>query len=495
MAETSNEPATRPKRPWWIGVVVLIVTGAVAFGVVALLMNIFERKQEARNPFFRVVELTEDTHDPAIWGKNFPQQYDDYRRTTDMVRTRHGGSEAIPQEPTEDDPREVVARSVLEQLPELKRMWAGYAFSIDYREARGHAYMLEDQTYTHRTKVVAQPGTCVHCHASTYAAYRELGDGDIVRGFEELNKMPLDEAHEHMEHPVACIDCHNPETMELRITRPAFMEGIAALKASQGIENYDVNRDATHQEMRSYACAQCHVEYYFKGDDKRLTYPWAKGNKIEEIYEYYQEEGFTDWTHEETGAKMLKAQHPEFEMWSQGIHSKAGVSCADCHMPYKRVGATKISEHHVRSPLLNINRACQTCHKVSEEELLDRAETIQDRTTHTSHMALKALVELIDDIKQAQENGATDEQLAEAREHQRKASFFIDFVKSENSSGFHADQEAVRILAQAVEAIRKGQNSLRPVLGAAVDNSTAENEPQVVEPADDNPTDNEDGAD
>ena len=77
---------------------------------------------------------------------------------------------------------------------------------------------------------------------------------------------------------------------------------------------------------------------------------------------------------------MLKAQHPEFEMWNQGIHARSGVACADCHMPYTRVGAQKISDHHVRSPLLNINRACQTCHKWPEEELKARAEAIQDRT-------------------------------------------------------------------------------------------------------------------
>ncbi|MAE97302.1 MAG: hypothetical protein CL910_21835 [Deltaproteobacteria bacterium] len=176
---------------------------------------------------------------------------------------------------------------------------------------------------------------------------------------------------------------------------------------------------------------------------------------------YYDEVGFKDWTHAETGAPMLKAQHPEFEMWSQGIHSQAGVSCADCHMPYKRVGAMKISDHHVRSPLLNINNACQTCHKVPEDELKDRAETIQARTSHLRDLALDALVDLIEEIKGARENGATDDQLAAVLDFQRKASFYVDFVEAENSAGFHADQESARILAESINFSRQGQVALR----------------------------------
>ena len=131
--------------------------------------------------------------------------------------------------------------------------------------------------------------------------------------------------------------------------------------------------------MRSYVCGQCHVEYYFKGPGKIVTYPWANGLKVEEIEAYYDKEGFTDWVHAETGTKVLKAQHPEFEVWNQGVHARAGVACADCHMPYERVGALKVSDHWVRSPLLNINRACQPCHAVPEKELEARVLTIQDR--------------------------------------------------------------------------------------------------------------------
>src|SRR4030042_6396453 len=129
---------------------------------------------------------------------------------------------------------------------------------------------------------------------------------------------------------------------------------------------------ATRQEMRSFVCGQCHVEYYFAGKGKLVTYPWAKGLKVDDIEAYYDEIEFSDWKHEETQGAVLKAQPPEFEMWNQGIHSRSGVACADCHMPYMRQGAIKISDHHVRSPLLNVERACLTCHPFSAEEMKSR---------------------------------------------------------------------------------------------------------------------------
>jgi len=245
--------------------------------------------------------------------------------------------------------------------------------------------------------------------------------------------------------------------MELQVTRPGFMEGIKVLKASEGDLDFDVNRDATHLEMRSYVCGQCHVEYYFKGAEKRLVFPWAKGASVDSMYAYYNEEGFKDWTHAETGAPMLKAQHPEFEMFTQGTHFSAGVSCADCHMPYKRVGAQKVSDHHVRSPLLDVAASCQTCHREDETALLARAENIQDRHARLRDMALTSLVDLIDDLKAAIESGMDEGTLDQARQWQRKASFYVDFVEAENSTGFHADQEAARILAESIDASRQGQ--------------------------------------
>jgi nitrite reductase (cytochrome c-552) len=451
----------RGSRRFTVPIVAAIAAAAAVLVITALLVNIFQRQQESLNPFYRVVDLTDDTVDPAIWGRNFPLQYDSYRRTVDQVRTRYGGSEAIPRTPSEADPRSIVAQSRLEEDPRLKRMWAGYAFATDFREERGHAYMLDDQTFTERQTVTKQPGTCMHCHASVYVPYRRLGGGDLIKGFERMNQMPYAEARTHVSHPVACIDCHDPQTMQLRVTRPGFLEGIRTVKAAQGVADYDVNRDATRQEMRAYVCGQCHVEYYFRGPEKRLTYPWAKGLKADEILAYYEENGFADWTHAETGAPALKAQHPEFEMWTQGIHARSGVACADCHMPFQRVGAMKISDHHVRSPLLNVNRACQTCHHWPEEELRQRVHDIQDRTFALRNQAMDVLMALLDDIKTAQSRSAPATQIQNARLMQRRGQFLLDFIEAENSMGFHAGGEAARILAKSIDYLRQGQIAVR----------------------------------
>jgi len=465
MATSEPEGAREPRRRGWFITLlafggVAVVSALVTLGVTALLMNISTRKQEQREPFTRTVTLTEEDDDPAKWGQDFPSEYDLYLKTTDQQRTRYGGSEAVPRTPSEADPRSVVAQSRLEEDPRLKTLWAGYAFAVDFREERGHAYMLDDQVYTERQQAAKQPGTCIHCHASTWVAYRKLGGGDLIKGFEAANQMPYAEAKTHFGRPISCIDCHNPSTMALRVTKPGFLEGIKALKASEGQPDYDPNRDATRQEMRTFVCGQCHVEYYFKGEEKRLVYPWSDGLRADQILAYYDEDGHKDWVHKETGAGALKAQHPEFEMWNQGIHSRAGVACADCHMPYIRIGARKISDHHVRSPLLSISNACQTCHRVPEEELKARAETIQQRTFELRSMVLDGFVEYVADLKAAR-GSLSPAQLEQCQLAQRRAGFLLDFVEAENSMGFHAPEEAARNLTLSLNYIREGQRLLR----------------------------------
>lgn len=448
----SNDATNGARRPIVVYAVAIVSSAVLTIVVLALLVNVFTRKQEGQVRFHRVVEVTEDTVDPAVWGQNWPLHYESYLQTVDYEKTRYGGSDAIPEQ-------------MLDRYPWLRLMWSGYAFSLDYRKARGHAYMLHDQDHTERVKQVSQPGACLHCHSSVIPAYRYVGDGDIMEGFRQVNAMDwnearnLTDAHGDMliDHPVSCVDCHHPDTMALRITRPAFKEGIAEyMRHSRGIEDYDVNRDATRQEMRSFSCAQCHVEYYFAPPDNQLTYPWSQGILVEEMEAYYDDIGFTDWTHGMTGAPMLKAQHPEFELWSQGVHAQAGVSCVDCHMPYRRVGAMKISDHHVRSPLLDIAASCQPCHSVPEAELLARVHNIQDRTQKLTERASDALVDLINAIVDAKEAGATDEQLEQPRQMHRSASWRLDFIFSENSHGFHAPQESARILGESIDYARRG---------------------------------------
>lgn len=455
---------------------IVVVTAAATIGILLLLDNIRDRKDEAKQTVFAIAELGESTVDPAEWGKNYPRQYDSYKRTVDIERTKFGGSEAFQK---------------LDEDPVWRTIFAGYAFAIDYREERGHAYMLADQRETERVKQKKQPGACLHCHASNVVAYREQGlkagaPGAITdpltseagwtqlqKGFEAVCAMPYSDATALVKHPVACIDCHDPKTQALRLSKPAFVAGLQALARSgealphfPSIERwrkgdkkreYDPNADASRQELRSMVCGQCHVEYYFKGDGKLVTFPWHNGLRVDHILAYYDTQNFKDWPHAVSGANALKAQHPEFELWSQGIHARSGVACADCHMPYVREGAVKVSDHHVRSPMLNVARACQTCHNFSEDEMKARVETIQERTKGLLDRAETAVVSLIQAIEGAKKAGATDEQLAGARAAQRSAQFKLDFISAENSMGFHAPQESARILAESIDEARQGE--------------------------------------
>ena len=467
----SSAPAQRGISTVLLVAVVAVVALAAA-GITALLMNIFERKQEAAGASRTLVEVTADTTDPAKWGVNWPKQYDSYMLTATPTRTRfggHGGSEALPDQKIERDPW-------------LKRMFLGYAFSIDDRDRRGHAYMLADQENTERLSK-PQTGSCLHCHATVMPLYRELGGGDAMKGFEASYKMSYKEINQKLHdmghgHAVSCGDCHDPKTMKLIVTRPGFINGIRALATSNAatpfapsIERwrsgdkaraYDPNQDATRTEMRTFVCAQCHVEYYCSSQ-MPLTLPWGQGLRADETEKFWNEvkfssgERFFDYKHAETGAPILMAQHPEFELWSQGVHARSGVACADCHMPYARDGATKVSDHWVRSPLLNISRACQTCHKQSEDEIKARVDLIQTRNFELLQRGGTAIVSLIDAVVAAKKEGATPEQLKAALELQRQAQWRLDFIAAENSMGFHAPQEAAKVLAEALDYARQGQ--------------------------------------
>lgn len=450
------QPVPRSRKR--VVVIAVAVTALVTLGLTALLVNILERQTEGRHTFAEVVEIGELETDPSVWGRNFPVQYEAYMRTEEAVEHEDVQEHDIPEGV---DPQEWIAQSRVQEDPRLVVMWDGYPFAEDYRHARGHYYMLDDQRATLRVANYDQPGACLNCHASTVELWDDLGEGDQRAGFDTMNAMHYDDATELVDHPITCIDCHDPDTMALRITRPAFMDGIAALKASEGVEDYDVNRDATRQEMRSYVCAQCHVEYYFAGEGKTLTFPWSKGLHIEDIVDHLDEVGHVDFVHARTGGEMIKAQHPEFDIWSQGIHAQAGVSCADCHMSYTREGAQKVTNHQIQSPREDLNASCGVCHTGDVEALTARIDTIQDRFRHSRDAAFDAMVQLVEDIEAALEDGTPQEYVDNARHYHRLASFYIDYVYSENSYGFHADQYSQQILADATDFVRKGQLALR----------------------------------
>ncbi len=513
-------PETRRGRVLLLVLVFLVaVIGTLL--VTYVLITMFSRKQEARTPFIRVVEVSEISSDPEPWGRNWPHQFDGWKATAgDRF---YGGSSAMP-------------ASKLDHHPWLRRLYAGYAFSIDYREARGHAYMLYDQGVTERITKKPQAGACLHCHASNTVLYQKVGKEALgkpadnealarefdmeaaIRGFQEVSRKPYGEVlamlvtmpdgtpeettpavpqpplggftgemagqqvHDALPageaHPVSCIDCHDPDTMSIRVTRPGFVLGMQALANSDepvphlpSVERwrrgsratpYDPNAEATRNEMRSFVCGQCHVEYYCANKDT-LEFPWGHGLKVEQLETHWAGKTFPDGTpfydyaHGETGARLFKAQHPEFELWSQGVHAQSGVSCADCHMPYERRGAAKVSNHTVQSPLKNINNACQQCHNISETELTERVETIQRRTTALMERTAAAMTEMLDAIMEAKAAGATPEQLAPIFDLQRKAMWRLDYISSENSRGFHADQEAARILGESIDYSRRAQ--------------------------------------
>lgn len=411
----------------------------VGVGIGALLTNITTRQVESRQYPLKVVEITDGQIDASVWGKNFPIHYDRFMMTQiDGVQTPYGGSDPY---------------SKLERYPAMIRLWAGYAFSIDHNEERGHFYSQIDQARTQRVQPPRnQPGACANCHA---------GEAPVLiaeMGWENFNKTPYLELVNELHTGSTCNDCHNPDDMSLRITRPALINALAA----NGIDWTQASR----QEMRTYVCAQCHVEYYFAGENKLLTFPWTEGTSIaansnrlvitmENIEAYYENIGFKDWTHAETGAPMLKMQHPEYELFSTSLHARSGVACADCHMPYIREGGLKISDHWVRSPLLNINAACQTCHNFPEEHLQQRILIIQDNTAQLLRDAEHALLEAMDAIVAAKQAGATDEQLAEALQLHRLSSMRWDFISSENSTGFHNPQESARVLAGSIDQARQ----------------------------------------
>ncbi len=410
---------------------------ALAVGLGALLVSIVVRQQQARMAYFRVVEIADDEPDPAVWGRNFPGQYEAYvktMRTSELVKYsaygRYGGSEAF---------------SKLEMHPDYVKIFAGYPFSVDYREEQGHLWAVRDVIRTKRLGD-AKPGTCMTCKSSQVPGLmKTLGPA----GFYAMPMKEMVEKYD-VKHPISCADCHDARTMALRISRPAFREGMA----SRGI---DVSK-ASRQEMRAYVCAQCHVEYHFRGKtEKYLVFPWSKGLRIENVEAYYDEIKFSDWEHKITRAPMVKIQHPEFELWSTGNHARSGVSCADCHMPYMRVGAVKITDHWIRTPLANVENTCTTCHRQTASEMRARILEAQSRTHQLLTQGEKALIDAMSAIEKAMAEGASDEALAPARALHRSSQIRWDFISAENSMGFHSPQEAVRILGDAIDRARRAE--------------------------------------
>ncbi len=409
---------------------VIVVLAAALIGVLLYIRN----QPEPVRGVEALVEIAAMEPDSAAWGINFPNQYSSFIQTeNNNTRTNYGGSEPF---------------SKLEVDPRLVTLFAGYGFSKEYNEDRGHANSLTDVQETARVGEKT-PGTCYSCKSANNPSLWDQ------MGMAEYDKTPFSELGNHIDQPIGCANCHDADTMRLVVTNPALEEALEA----QGKDW----RTFTRQEMRTVVCANCHVEYYFLGEGKYLTFPWANGTNIDQIAAYYAQTFASgafvkDWEHPQSGAPMIKMQHPEYELFTaDSTHYNAGVACADCHMPYTREGAAKYSDHNVQSPLLNAETACGACH-ANVDYVTSRVKTIQDQVSATMLATEDAIVEAIGAIEAAAAVPDVDETLLnEARMLHRESQLYWDFIAAENSMGFHNPEEALRILAHATDLARQAQ--------------------------------------
>ena len=419
-----ENPSSQPqccRALTWLGYLLFlaVLVGTVVLGL--LIVSVTERRAEAvkRAVLF---EIKPAEMDAAAWGRNFPRQYESWKRTQDTsFITKYGGSRS---------------RDYLRATPEYIVLFAGLGFAKEYGQARGHWYSVEDVLKSARIDENTA-ATCWHCKSPD--APRLMKE----MGVEAFSVKKLHELKDQVTHTISCYDCHDETTLELRSLRPAVLEGFKS-------HGKDMN-ELTHQEKRSVVCAQCHSTYHFAEQTKLVTFPWSKGLSAENVEDYYKETGFSDWTHPISKVRMIKTRHPDYELYTTSTHYARNVSCADCHLPYKTEGAEKFSDHHIRSPLDDIPSTCVVCHRWSEADSRKQVEVIQDKVKEVRDRGLAMLMKAHFDIAACMEAGATDEELTTVRDELRFAQMHWDFVASSNAMGFHAPQESQRILATALD--------------------------------------------
>jgi len=353
-------------------------------------------------------------------------------------------------------------RDMLEEDPRLVVLWAGYGFSKDYNQGRGHYYAIEDIQNTLRTGAPKGPGdgpmpsTCWACKSP-----------DVPRlmnehGIEEFYDGKWADKGSEVVNYIGCADCHDSKTMSLRISRPALVEAFESM-------GKDINQ-STHQEMRSLVCAQCHVEYYFnsklpgKEGTPYLVFPWKDGMSAENMISYYDDIEFSDWTHDISKAPMLKAQHPDYEVFMTGVHAKRGVSCADCHMPYISEGGQKFTDHHIQSPLNKVANACQVCHREETESLIADVFERQDKIKQNQTILEKLLVRAHVEAGKAWELNAQEGQMKNILIDIRHAQWRWDFVAASHGGSFHSPVEMGRILGSGINIAQEARLKLARLL-------------------------------
>lgn len=417
--------STENKKPKpYVAWLVFGIAAIVVFTLGFMASSITERRAEAvQSRVTFVTPIADWEANNSVWGQSFPREFASWEATKNMQEnTKYGGSEF---------------RDYLAADPRLVVMWAGYAFAKQYNQARGHYHAVEDVTETKRINDKT-PGTCYTCKSP-----------DVPRimskvGAAAFYSAKFSDWKDQVKNPIGCADCHDNKTMALRISRPALREAFQRM-------GKDIDK-ASHQEMRTLVCAQCHVEYYFKGKKENyLTFPWDDGLKADDMEKYYEKSGHVDWVHAISGAKMIKMQHPDYEVFSQGTHAFRDVSCADCHMPYTSEGGIKYTDHQIRSPLYNMQNACQVCHRWSETEIKTKVYSIQDKNRELLDRAEDAITRAHLEVGDAKNKGASDAELEAPRSLLSKAQMYWDYVAANNGMGFHAPQECARVLARAID--------------------------------------------
>lgn len=391
---------------------------------------------------FELVQIPEDQKLTRLgYAQAYPLQFNSFKMNMrgDPSPTGYGGAQA--------------ENSHFVEQPEILTLFKGYKFSIQYDDDRGHWYAGEDILNSKRRP--GQKGSCIVCKGSyMYDVYfKESGWDFASKPFDEIVAPIKDDEW------FGCSSCHDPETMKLRVYNQGFIESMA----EAGI---DVSK-ASHNEMRTYVCGQCHTEYYFTAEDGRVHMPYANGFTAEDEWNYYQDghaKGFTgDWTHPDSEARMLKTQHPEFETWWGSVHSDAGVTCVDCHMPYMRDNGQKYTSHWMTSPLKTTEESCLKCHDESKEVLINRVKTIHDNTFKLQRIAGETTAKAHTTIAAAKAAGATDEQLAQARLLVREAQWYWDWVAAENGMGFHNIDKIMRTIGLSID---KAHQAIESATGA-----------------------------
>lgn len=440
--------STSKPRASWINWALFFGTMIIVFLLGLLASSITQRKAEAEYVYKPKLTLSEFEPRNELWGENFPREYQSYLRTADTSFHSEFNGNGVT--------------DALGKIPRMVVLWAGYAFSKDYKAPRGHYYAVTDVRNTLRTGTPTgsddgpQPNTCWTCKSPDVPRLMsEMGPTEFYRGKWGAK------GHEVVNF-IGCADCHDPATMDLRITRPALAEAFQAM-------GKDISK-ATHQEMRSLVCAQCHVEYYFDKsrpdakDVAYLTFPWKFGLNADSALKYYNGYGFTDFTHQLSKAPILKAQHPDYEVFMTGIHAQRGVACADCHMPYIKEGGQKFTSHQITSPLSNIAGTCQVCHRESEETLRNNVYDRQRKVKEIRDRSEIALVQAHVDAKAAWDAGATESEMAEALQHIRNSQWYWDYSAAGHGNSFHSPVETSRIIGLSIDESSKARVLIARVL-------------------------------